>query len=417
MKKITTFLKLSLLAFTIVFSINNATSQQALGSDNLAVLVAGASANNTTVSVVEINKADANQTAIQTISVPGTGDDAIRVSGSATSTLYAANSDDGSLFCFTGHKSDATGVNANTLTTRAVLALDINGVLSVKTTYTGTSGNQTRCATSLNNTDFYIADQGGQFTNAATAASPAGNFRASKAFGGVVYVGQASATLTTIQVSTSAAITGGTITGLPGLTNHANLQDFYLIKSGVNGAAYDVLYVLRATSNTVGAIDKYSLVEGTWVANGTYVTDFGGFGLAAEKATTGVNLYLTTGLGALTANKVKKLYDAAGYNAELSITTGAIVDLYTAATGTILKGLAFAPKDLGSSVSATKKTLFYVANNTLIFADMPSSTVEVYSLSGSKVASFDPAVQINLNLAKGVYIIRLNNEASKIMIF
>src|SRR5262245_30777998 len=87
---------------------------------NLAIVVAAASANNTTCSVVEINTVTAGQSAIQTIPIPGTGAGAIRVSGSATSTLYASDSNDGTLFCLTGHNNTDTSVNANTLNPRAV---------------------------------------------------------------------------------------------------------------------------------------------------------------------------------------------------------------------------------------------------------------------------------------------------------
>lgn len=311
-------------------------------NDNLAILVAAASANNTTVSVVEINKTSEGQTAIQTIPIPGTGTDAIRVSGSATSTLYAANSYDGTLFCFTGHLSEVTGSNANTLLTRAVVTINNAGTINIAATYTGASGNQTRCATTYDNVNFYIADQGGQFTNGATSASPSANLRGAKTFGGDVYFGRASGTAGTIEVVINSALAGGTLVGLPGLSNHANHQDFYLISSGSNGSEFDVLYILRATSNTVGTIEKYSLAGGNWVSNGFITTTYGGFSLLGEKSGSGAVLYLSTGQGALAANSVRKLTDAAGYNQTIDITQDII--LHTAASGTIIKGVAFAPK-------------------------------------------------------------------------
>ena len=416
MRKIT-YLKTIALACSLFLFGSNISGQQSFGSNNLAVLVAAASANNTTVSVIELDKTTANQTPIQTIAIGSTGTDAIRVSGSATSTLYATNSNDGSLLLFTGHYSETTGVNANTLLTRAVIGINAAGVPSIKTTYTGTSGNQTRSATTIDNTNFYIADQGGQFTNSATSASPTGNFRAAKSFGGVVYLAQASTTAANTQVVTTSAITGGSVTGLPGLTNHASHQDYYLISSGINGAAFDVLYVLRASSNAVGAIDKYSLVEGSWVANGSYATTFGGFGLVAEKIGTGANLYLTTGQGALANNKVIKLNDAAGYNADINISTENNVELLTAPTGAILKGIAFAPKSSvpTSSASASIDT-WTLKNKTLYFDAMPSTNIEVYSVTGSKVASFEPAMHVALNLSKGIYIVKVNKAVSKIIL-
>jgi 2',3'-cyclic-nucleotide 2'-phosphodiesterase (5'-nucleotidase family) len=343
---------------------NDLLAQTNFGSDNLAVLLAASSsANNTTVSVVEIDKVTANQAAVQTIPVPGSGPNAIRVSGSATSTLYAANSANGALFCFTGHSSTNTTSNANTLLTRAVVAVNATGGLSYPTTYTGVSGQQTRCATSLNNTNFYIADQAGLYTNGSTSASPGANVRSVRSFGSDVYVGQQSSTVTNIQVSKVSAISGGTISGLPGLTNHPNFQDFYLISSGSNGSSFDVLYILRNTSATAGFIDKYSLVSGTWVSNGTSNTTFGGFGLAAQKDGTAAALFVTTGSGATGANNVRRLVDNNGYNASIDIVTNVI--LYTAPAGATVKGLAFAPTGPQSSSISGGGTICAGANDTL----------------------------------------------------
>ena len=127
MKKIV----LLITAIVICIGADNGTFAQ-FSENNLAILVAAAaSSNNTTVSVVEINKTTAGQTAIQTIDIPGTGANPIRVSGSATSTLYAANLNDGTLFCFTGHNSDVTGVNANTILPRAVVTLNNAGTITI----------------------------------------------------------------------------------------------------------------------------------------------------------------------------------------------------------------------------------------------------------------------------------------------
>lgn len=382
--KTSTLLKTMALMVGLMLFIPSAFAQ--FNENNLAILVAAASTNNTTVSVVEINKVDESQTAIQTISIPGTGSDAIRVSGSATSTLYAANSEDRTLFCFTGHYSDVTGVNANTILPRAVVTINNNGAITIATTYTGTSGNQTRCATTIDNVNFYIADQAGQYTNNSTSASPTGNFRGIKVFGGTVYVGRASNTAGVEEVATTSALIGGSITGLNGLTNFISHQDFYLISSGENGENFDILYIVRATSNTAGTIAKYSLVAGTWVANGTFTTTFGGFSLAAEKSGTGASLYVSTGLGALTANSVRKLTDAAGYNQTINITNNIV--LFTTATGTIIKGVAFAPIS-SSSTPVVATPIFnppagnyYAAQNVTITTSTEGATI-YYTTDGS----------------------------------
>ena len=320
---------------------------------NLIVLQAAASAANTTASFVEINPSLTAQTApVQSIPISGTGADAIRISGSATSTAYLSRTNDGSLVTLMGVNSTNISANVNTLNPRAVVTLNASGSVAIATTYTGTSGNQTRSATSLNNTNWFIADQNGLYTNGSTSASPSGNLRGIKAFGGTVYVGLASTT--SPLVSTVSAPSGGSITGLMGLPNGTtNFQDFYLIQSGDNGSTYDVLYTISATSATAGTIAKFSLVSGSWTANGTYTTTFGGFGLSAQDFGNGAKLYVTTGTGASVNNSVIQLTDAAGYNNNIGITTTNNLTLFTTATGTILKGIAFAPVAPCPTITAT----------------------------------------------------------------
>ena len=321
---------------------NNLQAQFSPG--NLAVFRADvASANNTSFNIIELNASTAGQASpVNIFAINGAGgSDALRTSGSASSTGYLSNSNDGSLVCFTGHNSTLTTGNANTITSRGAGTLNAAGNFSLATVYTGTSGNQTRSATTINNSTWFIADQGGVYSNNTSAASPAGNFRSIKAFGGAVYIFQASAAAA--PVSTVSTAISGTITGLPGLANGtSSYQDFYMISSGNNGASFDVLYTLAAASAVSGTIAKYSLVAGNWVANGSYSTSFGGFGLAAANTGTGTALYVTTGLGATTANSVVKMMDDGGYNTAISVTLP-IVTLYTTSAATTLKGIAFAP--------------------------------------------------------------------------
>ncbi|NBT49198.1 MAG: hypothetical protein EBT07_15520 [Actinobacteria bacterium] len=249
-------------------------------SGNLAVAVAAASSNNTTVSIAEINPGLTNQTtAVQTISIDGS---LYRVSGSGTSTLYLANSADGSLLAFTAHKTNGTSANANTYLSRGVITLNNAKTISNPASYTGANGQQTRGASSLNNTNWFIGDQNGFYTDGSTNASPSNvNIRSVKAFGSTVYA--FTSVTNAPPVGIISATSGGTYTGLSGLANGAtSRQDFYLVSSGGN-STFDILYVLDATSATAGTIFKFSLVSGSWTANGSYSTTFGGFGLCADK--------------------------------------------------------------------------------------------------------------------------------------
>lgn len=331
------------IAASLIFAAGAAGSARAAAftAGDLAVFQAAASANNTTGSIIEINPSSANQAAVQTITINGaTGGTALRFSGSATSTAYLSLSADRSLLTFTGANTTSTTSNANTFVTRGVGTLDSSGTFALATTYSGTNGQQTRSASTFDNSTWYVADQAGLYTNGATTASPTGNFRGMKAFGGVMYVGSSSASFSAVNAVSAA--TGGTVTGLPGLgASVSAFQDFYMVSSGSNGAAFDILYTVSATSNTAGTINKYSLVSGSWLSNGSTSTAFGGFSLAASFGGGSTDLFVTTGQGALTANSVIKVTDAGGYNGALSL--GSSTTLFTAPAGTILKGIDFVP--------------------------------------------------------------------------
>lgn len=403
------------LVLLVLSVFNQSVRAQTFTQGNIAVFVAAASASNTTGSIVEINTTSAGQSATNTYSINGTGASALRFSGSASSTGYLANSDDGSLLAFMGVNNTNTSANANTLNPRGVGTLNSAYTFNLPTTYTGTSGNQTRCATTINNTNWYLGDQGGLYTNGTSTASPSANLRGVKSFGGIVYGGQASSTSTVIQVSTLSALSVGTVTGLTGLTNNAAMQDFYLISSGSNGSAFDILYVVSATSNTAGTITKYSLISGTWTGNGSYTTTFGGFGLAAQVQGGGAYLFVSTGLGALTANSVIRLTDGAGYNAALNITTGNNVTLYTSATGTIIKGVAFAPYSACTppAITSTTSNSPICANTTLNLNVAATGTATLtYAWSGPNgftSASQNPSIANATTAASGTYSVTVTN--------
>jgi len=308
--------------------------------NNLAVLSATtASANNTTFSILELNPVTA--AVAQTILVNGaTGPDALRVSGSAGTAPKLADSGDGTLLVLAGFNSTNSSATANSITNRAVATLDVSNNFTLQTTYVGISGNQVRNATTVDNRTWYVADAGGIYTNGDTAPLNTGNILAVKSFGGVVYALQSkSGTIVVSAVSPN----GTALTGLPGLARDSAAVDFYLISSGNNGAAYDVLYGLDEASATAGAIKKYSLAGGTWTSGGSYATSFGGYGLAVAPVFGGVgaSLYVTSGDGTVAGNSLYQLTDTAGWNSALAV--GVPTLLYTVPGAATLKGVALAP--------------------------------------------------------------------------
>ena len=328
---------------------------------NLAVEFCANTSSSSTFSIVELSPGTANQTTpVNTIAIPSTGATALRQSASAATTGLLADSSDGTLLAFTGF-ADPTGVtDETTITTRAVGTLDVNDNFLLQCAYTGVSGNQTRSATSRDNQTWYISDKGGVYTNGVSAPLNATNILGVKSFGGAVYVlsQKFGAVISTLAANATR------LTPLPGLPADGKTTDFFLISSGNNGT-FDILYYLDESSATLGTLYKYSLVGGTWTANGSYGTSFGGDGLcAATNGSGGAWLYATTGAGGTSGNKVVQLTDTAGFNANILI-TGNSITLYTAPSGTTLKGIAFAPVTPSNPSLLTPPTLAAAAGATV----------------------------------------------------
>ncbi|HMI61059.1 MAG TPA: lamin tail domain-containing protein, partial [Puia sp.] len=372
----------------LTLSLSAALHAQFAAPGHIAVLQGDlASSNNGTCTILEFNTTDAGQSFITSKAIPGTGTNAFRMSASAGTTGYLANTDDGTLLCFMGaNNATATG-NSNALNPRGVGTLDGSQNFSIATTYTGTSGNQTRGVTSIDNLNWFIADQGGIYTNNGVAASPAGNVLSAKSFGGTVYVG--SAKLAAV-VSTVSAASGGTITSLPGLnTTQGNFTDFYLISSGSNGTSYDILYTIGSD----GILSKYSLVSGTWTANGTYTTGTGGYGLAAKRSGTAAELYISSGNGATGGNSLMKYTDATGYNAAITISS-TVVNLYAAPAASTIKGVAFTPTTSGGTPPVIPSVNLTVSANA---ASEAAGTVVTVTATASAAVTGDQTMTLTVS--------------------
>ncbi len=300
---------------------------------NLAVEQLAVSASSSTFSIIELNSSTASQSSpINTYFIPATVTANSLRQSSAGTTGRLATSNDGTLLGFTGFVDPTGTSDETTILSRAAASLSNGYQYAVQPSYTGITGNQTRGAT-YNNGTWYIADKGGVYLSGSTSPASSTNVRPVKSFGGTVYaLTQNAATPPAVIVQVSA--NGTTLTSLPGLPADNSATDFYMLSSGVNGNAFDILYVLDGAN-----ITKYSLVSGTWIANGA-ATALGvtADGFCAQSNGNGAYLYLSTG----TTNTVVRVTDTAGYNAAPSINTANNLTLFTGTAG-FLKGVVFAP--------------------------------------------------------------------------
>jgi hypothetical protein len=321
---------------------------------HLAVLQEDLAAKNSTFSILELNPNTPAQSApVNTFPISATGTNALRQSSAAT-TGRLADSNDGTLVCFTGFEDgSAATADETTIDPRGVGTLNATGGFLLQTSYLGIdgSGNQTRSATTVDDTNFFIGDKGGVYINNGTSPLIAGagnNVRSLKAFGGTVYaLQQSSSSVINTPIS---VVTGAELYPLDGFSQDPVVLDFYMIQSGANGTNYDTVYYIDGTNTTSGAIFKYYLTQnfdpGTgqqlWAFAGMATNSNGGDGLcAATNAAGGVDLYYTTGSGGIAGNSLIKIHDSAPDNTTLNL--GAPMTLYTVSPLATLKGVAFAP--------------------------------------------------------------------------
>ena len=351
-------------------------AQSAFVPGNLAVLQAAASANNTTGNVLEINPSNGTGAVIN---IAATGTNALRFSGSATSTLYAGSTLDKSLFTFTGGNTSTTSGNINAVATRAVGTLNNAKTFALQTTYSASTsgGTQTRSATSIDNSKWFIGDQTGpQYVNSSgtLATASSANVRSIRAFGGNVYTLQNSSSVPIISLVTiSGSPSAVTVTTLPNMAYDANAVDFYMVSS-TNTLNFDIAYVTTSTG-----IKKYVFDGTNWNISGSpYTTPGALFGVCAFNNGSSIDIYVTAGTGASTNNNVLKLNDApssGGLTGTANFTT--VGTVYTAIGSTILKGLDFAPV-VAPTISASA-----LADATYCPGASSPTTLDVTATAGS----------------------------------
>jgi len=375
---------------------------------NLAVFQEDVASKNSTFSIIELNSSAANQSApVNIFPISATGTNALRQSSAGT-TGRLANNNDGSLVCFTGFETESSLIpDVTSVDPRGVGTLNAAGAFVLQTSYIGlgeSTANQTRSATSIDNTNWFIGDKGGVYINNGTSPLIAGagnNVRSVKSFGGTVYaLQQASSSVINTPIS---IITNAVLLPLDGLAQDDSVLDFYMVQSGANGTNYDTVYYIDGTNGTAGAIFKYYLTQnidsGTgqqlWALAGSATTTNGGDGLCAmTNASGGVDLYYTSGSGGDAGNSLVKVHDSAPDNTTINLGTPEI--LYTAPVLATLKGVAFAPASTNSSVTPPVITPLLITPGSVLITGSGASATAQFSFTNATGLTFNVLATNNL---------------------
>ncbi|HTR43361.1 MAG TPA: hypothetical protein VMH87_17245 [Pseudomonadales bacterium] len=338
---------------------------------NIVVEQLDANTANTTFSMLELNPNIVNQPVpVNIYPVPATQTNGLRQSNSG-STARLANSQDGTLVLFTaGQWSDSTLNDVTTVNLRGCGSFNSLGNYALQTSYTGIGGstaNQARSATTIDNVTFWMGDKGGVYTNNNTPDNAyigytpgnQANVRSLKAYNGNIYALQQEggtdpqATVMAIVSPPSSGV--AELQELEGFPIDGSVLDFCAVASGAHGTNIDVIYYIDGTNSSSGSIFKFTnsftidpvTADQIWgnaggKINANWQTANGGDGLAARtNPNGGFDLFYTTGNGSTTGNELIMVHDAAAWNQPINLTATNL--LYNSHGGVTLKGVAFAP--------------------------------------------------------------------------
>jgi hypothetical protein len=304
-------------------------------------------------------------TLVQSIAMPVTpsgSNYALTAAGRGDTEGMLTLSTDGQYLVLTGYDAPVgtggIGGSSSASRSRTIGLVKYDATINTSTSLSDlSSGSFVRCAVSTNGTDIWAVGAGSavnsggvryatvgavtstQLTDPLTST---GFLRCLCIAGGQLYVSGTSNTPRVGTVGSGLPTTAGqTITNLPGLSETITPGHFVLLDLNGGVAGPDVLYC--AQDNT--GIEKFSLVSGSWVSNGTVGVssdDYRGFTAIVSGAT--VTLYATRRGGNASNTKGGQLVsiaDASGYNGAFSATPVVLANAVT--NQTAFRGVAPAP--------------------------------------------------------------------------
>jgi len=356
-----TLLAIGLLAVLLIGL--NSTGYSQFTPGNLVIYRVGDGVNilANTGNAVFLDEYTPSGTLVQSVALPTvvTGSNQPLVSaGNASSEGLMTRSADGQYLIMAGY--GAALPNATVLTTSASTTIPriigvVNGAGVINTTTALTdaaSASNPRAACSTDGTTLWIdGGVGGAryatlgATTSTQLSTTVTNLRGLNVFGGQLYTTSASGAFRLATIGTGTPTTSGqTTTNLPGYpTSGGSPYGFCFFDLDPGTPGVDVVYI----ADDGGTIQKYSLVAGSWVTNGTLA--YAAIRTITGSATgTSVTLF---GASASTSSpytsNLVTVTDASGYNATI---TGTVTSVATiTSTAKAFRGIAFAP---GSAISA-----------------------------------------------------------------
>ncbi|GAA4032866.1 hypothetical protein GCM10022409_16440 [Hymenobacter glaciei] len=305
---------------------------------------------------------------VQSIALPTsvTGNNrALTAGGTTTSELALTRTLDGRNLILTGYGTspNSTGTTAVAATAaadvvRVVGLVGADGTVNTTTSLgSAFSAGNIRAAASQDGSSFYVVGSNsgvqyvtfGGFNPTQLTTAPA-NQRVINIAGGNLYVSSGSSPYYGISMvgtglPTTAGQTATLLPGFPGATTGSSPYGFYFADLSSSVPGIDVVYVADDRATAGGGIQKWSLVSGTWVLNGTIASSTGNTVRGLDGNTSGTTVSLVATGGSSTGpTSIYILSDNTGYNVAPTLTTiPAAVATLLASTNKAIRGIAFAP--------------------------------------------------------------------------
>jgi hypothetical protein len=278
----------------------------------------------------------------------------LTASGTDPSQLGMTKSADGRYLVLTGYSAapgtPAVATSSSTDITRVIGLIAADGSFDTSTsTGSAFSAASIRAAATADGTSFYsVGGNSGvqyQMLGSATATqlttAPV-NIRSINIAQGNLYISLNSSPYVGLsQVGTGLPGTAGqaaaVLPGFPGAAVGASPYGFYFADLSAAVPGVDVVYVADDRS-TVGGIQKWSLVNGSWALNGLTASTAS----SAVRGLSGTTSGTTVSLVASSSTGLFFLEDSAGYNEAPSL-ADLPEAIATAGVNTAFRGLAFAP--------------------------------------------------------------------------
>ncbi len=374
-------------------------------------------------------------TLVQTIAMP-TADNgttlALTETSASTTDASLTRSADGRYLILPGYNAavgtPSLATTTSAATNRIIGRIAANGTINTTTRLNDAfSGGNIRGAASANGSTFYaVGSLGGVVyttlgnTGTSTTISTGNpvNNRSIAIAGGNLYISSAAtSTYGLLQVGTGLpTATGQTSALLPGFSTSSGPSPYAFFFTDLSSTVpgVDVVYV----ADDSNGLQKWSLVNNTWVLNGTIGTSSSGVrGITGSVSGTTVTLMATS------ASSLYSVVDNAGYNATPSTTTLPTA-LATALTNTAFRSIAPAPLATAlaaRAASAAELSLYPNPATDVLTVALPNEPAlghkaELRDLLGRPVRTATLPASGELSLAglpAGTYLLTLDGSLTR----